>query len=298
MAMARAVGLALEDHWQVRQSGTIPRRDLRLSREKLVDTRQLSDADRSTDVRHSVVVANDVVPVLTVICQPLALEMYSPIVERLVVGCQHPALAGGDGLVAEETERRDVAKGAHMATADQGTDPLGAVLDNEDIVLPGNLADCCHVAGRAIEVDGHDCSGAGCDPGPRIRHRHLPGPRLAIAENRLRAGVGHSIGRGDIGERRDNHLIARADPERNEGQMQGHRPIADTGRKRCPDIVGELPLEPRNEGAFRRYPSGGHALQNVVKLLLSDVRSVDGDALLHELKPSRDETKKRHASAR
>ena len=47
-------------------------------------------------------------PVLAVGGQALTLEVDRALVKRLVGADHHPALAGGDGLVAEEAEGRNV----------------------------------------------------------------------------------------------------------------------------------------------------------------------------------------------
>jgi hypothetical protein len=46
-----------------------------------------------------------------------------------VAGDDHATLSSGHGLIAEEAERGDIAKSAHMLGADARTEGLGAVFD-------------------------------------------------------------------------------------------------------------------------------------------------------------------------
>src|SRR5579885_213472 len=89
--------------------------NLALTCQETFDLFQLRQAQRRADVRHPIVVADYVVPVLTVRGQSLSFEMYSPRVQRLVVRGHHPSFPGGDRLVAIETVSGDVSKSAYVS---------------------------------------------------------------------------------------------------------------------------------------------------------------------------------------
>src|SRR5262249_26587151 len=164
-------------HRQAGKVGLVAFRQPALSIDEIVGPRQLSQPDGRTDVRHPVVVANHVVPVFAVHRKSLALEMAYPLEKGLVVGRDHSALTGRNGLVAVKAEGRDVAENAHMPALESSPDRLGAILDEEYAVLTRQNRKGFHVAWMPVQMHCKYRLGARADLASDVGRIHLPGVR-------------------------------------------------------------------------------------------------------------------------
>ena len=93
--------------------------------------------------------------------------------------------------------------------------------------------------------------------------------RVDVAEDRLRAGLDDHVRGRRPGQRGRQHLVAGADPERDERQV--HRGRAGRDRERMLDaaVGGELLLELRRERSGRE-PAGLERVQHVRALLVAE----------------------------
>ena len=83
-----------------------------------------------------------------------------PVRVVIVLGGDHPTLAGGDGLGRGEAEDRQVAEGAHQPPLVLRAEGVRRIFDDHQVVAAGQLEKLIHRAGRAGEVHGHESAGA------------------------------------------------------------------------------------------------------------------------------------------
>src|SRR6185503_7986698 len=105
--------------------------DRALARLELGDALELAEADRGLHVRQLVLVADDVGPELALLAARAAMvrERQHALVEVVVVGDEHAALAGRQRLRAVERERAERAHAASALAVPDRADRLGSVLD-------------------------------------------------------------------------------------------------------------------------------------------------------------------------
>ena len=212
--------------------------------------------------------------------------------ERLVVGHQHPAAAGGDELVAVEAEaadppdRADLAAGV-AALAVGRAERLGRVLDHRHAVALGGVDHRLEVGRMAQQV--HDLDRRGLpDPGPRPpvqlrrdqRRIEVVGLPLRVDEDGRRARVPHRVGRGDEGEAGDDDLVAGADVEHEHREVDRRRPRRAGDGVAGPDEGGERLLEPGDERPDRRDEVRAEALVEVAPRVAPDRRLGERDPRL------------------
>ena len=82
-----------------------------------------------------------------------------------------------------------------------------------------------------------------------------------VAEHRLGAGLPNRVRRGDERQGRRDHLVATADVERDERQLEGGGTVCDRDRMSAGERVGELRLELRDARA-RAPPARPHRLRS------------------------------------
>ena len=106
-------------------------------------------------------------------------------------------------------------------------------------------------------------------------HAEVVGPGY-IAEDRRRPGLHHGGDRGDEGERRDDHLVAGADPGGEQRKMQGGRAARGGHHMAGAEVLGEGLLElfdPRPLGP----PTGPQRCLDRVEVLLLHLQVEDRD---------------------
>ncbi len=113
-------------------------------------------------------------------------------------------------------------------------------------MLLGEFGHRGHVGGAAVEVNGHESFCPRCKGGFGGANGQGKRVRVDIDQHRLRADEQHRLRRGVKRQRRDDHLVAGADPERPQRQDQGVGPRTDPDRVRGGRVGGELGLETRD----------------------------------------------------
>ena len=163
--------------------------------------------------------------------------------------------------------------GPRSIAVESCADRLGAVLDQEEAALVAELAQREHLGGVAAEVHGDDRAGAGCDPVRGVLDvdvEVVPAATVVapdIAEHGLRADVAGGGGARDEGERGHDHLVARADPGGEVGEVQRGGAAGDRHRVRRADVGGERLLEGLRAGSHRQ-PAGAQAVEHGLDVLL------------------------------
>jgi len=154
-----------------------------------------------------------------------------------VHGQNHAALtSGGKMLGLAEAEAADIADGADGAAVIFAADGLRTVLDNIEVMLLRNVHDAAHITDDTVQMHDDDALGAVGDLALNIiRVNGVVGGH--VAENGDRTGLHDGIGGRDEGIRRDEHLVAGANAEAGNANMQGCRAA---GAGNCHGRAGPL----------------------------------------------------------
>jgi len=130
---------------------------------------------------------------------------------------------------------------------------LGGILHDKQAVTPGKRSNVAHRRRVTIEVDRDDP--------PRFRS-HAPLRRLRvdvqrsrqdIHQDRSRAAISDGVGRGDKGDGRNEHLVARLQPVGSQSEMQGRCSVGCGNGVPHPAKRGEAFLERADV-----FPVGGN----------------------------------------
>ncbi len=98
-----------------------------------------------------------------------------------------------------------------------------------------------------------------------------------IDQYRRRPAVDDGIGRGDHGEGRDDHLVARLQPQRGQGQMHCDGAVGAGNAVLGFAGLSKVGLEFTDEAACRRDPVGLYGLLHVLHLVAGQGRFADRD---------------------
>ncbi len=155
-----------------------------------------------------------------------------------------PAVAGSAEVLGRiEAEAADIAEAAGAPAAIKGAVRLSRVLDHRQRMLCRDGGHCIHIGALPVEVHRDD----------RLRPRRDRGLDLAgidqrivmahVDQHRPRAAERYGkCGRRE-GHGRDDHLVARAQPESTAGKLQRIGAAADAERMRHLAILGKRALE-------------------------------------------------------
>src|SRR5439155_16963659 len=157
-----------------------------------------------------------------------------------------------------------------------GTERLGRVLDEHEPVPVRDRAHLVELARTAEHVDGDDSPRPVGDRRLDRCRVHVQRLRVDVREYRRCAFEDEAVRRGDEGQRRRDHLVARADPGNVTEHVQSRRPARDRSRVRRTHPFGKQllePLDPRPE----RQPPGPEPLEHELLLALVDPRSRKGN---------------------
>ncbi len=146
--------------------------------------------------------------------------------------------AGGDAV------------GAGALSGEFRQDALAGVLDHRKIVALGDLHQLDHVGDLAGQLHRHDRLGPRRDRGLDLVDIHAEGI-VAIDQHRRRAGFGDRADGGDEGVGGGDDLVAVADAERLQRQLERIGAGADADRVTGADQLGEALLEFGNRLAQR-----------------------------------------------
>ena len=155
---------------------------------------------------------------------------------------------------------------------------LRRVLDDDQVMLLRERHHRVHVRRLPVEMDGHEGARARGDGGGSRFGVHVPRRRIDVDDHRRGAGVEHGVDRRGEGEVGYDHLVARADVEGFESEVQRDRAIRDGERMRDAEPCRELALEAPHERALRRDPVRRDAFADVFELVAGQDRLRDGDA--------------------
>ena len=209
-------------------------------------------------------------------------EAAQPIGELLVIGQDHAALAGRHELVGVEAEAAELAEAAAsppafaaIVAADRYSAPCASAASSmiASPCCPGEPEDRVHVHRMPVDVDRHDGPRPAGDPGLDLRDVHAPGLRVGVDQDRRRPRVDDRQRARDDREGRQDDLVARADAEGRDGQLQGDRPVGDRDAVSAPAVLGPGRLERVDEAPARRDPAGLEALGDVLRLALAEDRA-------------------------
>ena len=207
-------------------------------------------------------------------------------VERRVAGREHPAVARGDHLsgVEREAGHRSVRPADRLpavAGADLAADGAGRVFDDGQAVTLGHRNDGGHVTGQADLMDRHNGLGPRRDGFPETGGVDVVCPRVDVHEHRRCPTIANRVGGRDKGVADRDHLIAGADAENVQGQMQRRGAAGDGTGVGGADVGGELRLE---GGDLRplRDPPGQDGFAGRRRLGLAERRLGDGDRGLRD----------------
>ena len=161
----------------------------------------------------------------------------------LVVGDDHAALAaGGEVLGLCKREAAHVADRADGLAFILAADGLRAVLDNVQVMLAGNGHDAIHVTHNAIQMDNDNALGALGDLAFDVIR--VDGVALIhVAEDGHRTRLHHRERGRDERVGRHDHLIARADAQRRDADVQRSRAVGAGNCHLCAAPLGELVLK-------------------------------------------------------
>jgi Fe-S-cluster containining protein len=232
-------GARRQDQRQVGQQFVVQRRELRALLLEALRALQLVDAHRGGDVGQVVLEARRhdlVVParhlggeaVEGVAVDAVQAHHLHPCRQGRVAGHGHAAFARGDGLVGVEAEHRHVAvQRADQPAAVRGRQRVGGVLDHLQAVAAGDGAHGVHVHGQAGVVHREDGLGARRDRGLDGGGVDVQRRRVDVHQPHVRAQVAHDLGGGGEGVRGRDDLVAGADAEGFERQVQPGRGRVD-----------------------------------------------------------------------
>ncbi len=142
--------------------------------------------------------------------------------QLVVAGEDRPAVAvAAQRLAGEEAGAGDGGQAARAASLVAGAEALRRVLDHRQAVTGGDGVDGVEVGALAVQRHRHQGAGALGDGCLQQRRVEGAGVRLDVDVHRPRAEQGHGFGGGDEGEAGGDHLVARADAQRHQGDLQG-----------------------------------------------------------------------------
>ena len=163
------------------------------------------------------------------------------------------------------------------------TERLGRVLEQEDLVAVADGPQRVVVAALAVEVDGEngpDAAALAPPVGERLVEKlriHRPGGGVAVDEHRLGAGVADRVRARRERERGADHLVAGADAEDDERQVERGRAARERERVRDVDDLRELALERVDVRPERREPVGRDRLVDELALAAGRMRRGEVD---------------------
>ncbi len=102
------------------------------------------------------------------------------------------------------------------------------ILDDRETMSARDVQQWVHVHRVSIDVDRHDGLRLRGDPRFHLGHIHTPRRRVGIDKDGHAAARHDCHGAGDDCERRHDDFVARLQVKRGNGQLQRHRPVADS----------------------------------------------------------------------
>src|SRR6185436_7724379 len=153
--MRRVSRLRLTLHGKASKILMVPAGKLTLPLQDQVNLLELSDSYGRADIRHAVVVADCIVPILLRRRYGLRLEMVGLLVNVCAIADDHTAFAGGDRLVSKKAESCHFAECSDVPASIECPKGFGAILDQQQSVFGTDFGNCLHVAGSTVKMHHH-----------------------------------------------------------------------------------------------------------------------------------------------
>ena len=160
----------------------------------------------------------------------LVVHREGALVQAVVVGHDHAAVAARDRLELVEAERAGRPEAADAAALVGRAEGLGAVLDERDAVTVGDRLELVDPGRAAEHVDDQDAGRARRDLRLDVGRIEIEG-LVDLGQDRRRARVHDRGDRGDVREARDDDLVAGADAQAEERDPQRGRAAAVEGER-------------------------------------------------------------------
>ena len=246
-------------------------------RHALRQNRELRAADSGQEVAEAVVEADLGVLVVRYRLAGLRGELPRMREELVVAPGECPATARRDDLVAVEGQSGERRLRARALPAVGGTERLGGVLDQDDVVPRAHVDERVVVAAPPVEIDrnhrSHAATGALARLDRLVQQARVDQPAVvAVDEERLRPAVDDRVGARGERQRGARDLVSGPDPVDDERQVEGSgaaREGQDAARTGC---RGELRLECVDVRAERGDPVRLDGVTQQVELGAGEVR--------------------------
>ena len=157
--------------------------------------------------------------------------------------------AGGEILRLMEAVGAEMSDGAQAAAFVRRGRSVRGIFDHFEVVPVREGHDAVHVAPDAGIVNGHDGFGPGCDGGFQLADVHVHRARLDVDHDGRCAEEDEGVDGGDVGEARQDDLVAGPDVDedgrelegtRTGGRQEGSASIAQGFLDPCLAVLGEL----------------------------------------------------------
>ncbi len=189
--------------------------------------------------------------------------------EIVVVRDENAAVAEPAQILRrEEAEHSERPHAADLPSLVRRAHGLRRVLDDRNPAIAREGHHGVHVGRLPEEMHGHDRLRPWRDLAGGVLDVHVEAVEAGVGEDRRRARARDAAGRGEEGEARADHLVARPDP-------QGHQREEDpVGARRDADRVldarelGDLRFEVLDFRAEDELPGAQHALEGALELSL------------------------------
>ena len=189
------------------------------------ETFPLGGEHRALELAEAVVASQAEMLVPRALGQPAAVVQRPQAGGKIVVaGEQDATLAAVEVLAGLEGKHADVSERADTPPFVLGSVGVGRVLDDRQVVTPGDVHDGVHVGRQTAQVDGDDGPGARGDrlfDGGRIDVERI---QLDVGKHGSRVGLDNRRSGGDEGERRHDHLVTGFDSDCRKRQPQAGSP--------------------------------------------------------------------------
>ena len=233
---------------------------------------ELHERDRGEHVREVRLVAGDGEVVARAVAPAHEPEVLHGRGDGVVVRGEQAALAGGDVLRRVEGEAGRRGEAAELAAAVGRLERVGGVLDHRQAERPERV----EVGRLAVEVHGEDRLrplGDRLGDAGRVDVQRVV---LHVDEDRRRAGVDDHVRGRRPGDRGRDHLVAGADAEGDEREVQRGRAGGEREHVLGLEVLGRAPLE-LGRGGPGREPAGAQRRGDGGDLLLADRGGLEAD---------------------
>ena len=130
-------------------------------------------------------------------------------------------------LVGIETKHSHIAEAAGALVVEFGANGLAGVFNEDKGVTACEIAECAHIRRNTEGVDDQNGAGASRDGAGNGGGIEVESDGVNLRKDRRGANLEDGVGHGDKGKRGNDHLVAFADAEREQGEMETGSARAD-----------------------------------------------------------------------